>query len=192
MHWPTPAQSAGTVHVGPVSSLQYLLMSSAIPMHFEGEVQSASMVQGLTQAWRPLITIQSYAGSWPPAVQSALTTHCGGVQAPLSQVGLVGYMLPGQLGMFGGQQSAGIAQPFLQWPAAPPLELLVDEELELELVLVLDAVPEVALLEELELDALSLAEELALPPPLPPLWPHPSVAAEATPSKAARIRTPER
>src|SRR5262245_28879204 len=107
-------------------------------------------------------------------------------------------MLLGQFGVFGGQQSAGLAQPFLQWPGeAPPapLELLLvvelEEALELDAALELDVIPVDPLLVELALTALLLEEDAeSSPDPVPEPSPHPAPAPAITPSEAMRIRIP--
>jgi len=109
-------------------------------------------------------------------------------------------MLLGQFGMAGGQQSTGLAQPFLQWPGDPPpapLELLVvaelDAVLEVDAALELDVIPVDPLLVELALIALPVEEDADAPPdPLPEPWPHPAPAPAITPSEATRTRIPKR
>ena len=104
----------------------------------------------------------------------------------------------GQFGVFGGQQSTGLAQPFLQCPGdAPPapLELLVvaelDAVLEVDAALELDVIPVDPLLVELTLIALLVEEEAEAPPdPLPEFWPHPAPAPAITPNEATRTRIP--
>ena len=50
----------------------------------------------------------------PPVLQSASAAHWGGPQTLAVQVKLVGYLVLGQLGWLGAQQSAGVAQPRTQ------------------------------------------------------------------------------
>lgn len=176
---PRPLQKASSVQPPPADRQNFLPLSS-LPVHVSGRLQSASFVQANAQLFDPPSAKQSSLGF--SAVQSAVVAHCGLLQAPLTQVGLFGYLFVGQPGSPGVQQSAAMAQGGAQVPYTTPVPVL--EELDPELVVVLAlVVVAVVVAPPVPVEALppALVEELVDAPPAPEVVVAPPVLVAAVP-----------